>query len=236
MFQKLSIALGLCTLTSLSPAAAASLQVTPVLLDVQATGDAATSITLRNPSSETMTAQVRVYRWSQANGRDVLDETNDVMASPPIVNLKPNSDYTVRVVRLTRKPVVGEESYRLLADEVPNGRALKANAVTLVVRQSVPVFFRAPNAAPADLSWSATKSSAGTQVKVTNNGEQRVRIARLKLSSGPVSINYGDGLVGYVLARSSMSWTSRSAISLGANAKVTAATDGKPVEASIAVR
>jgi fimbrial chaperone protein len=46
---------------------AASLQVSPVSVEVPAPGAAAT-ITLRNEGSNPLNAQIRVFRWSQVNG------------------------------------------------------------------------------------------------------------------------------------------------------------------------
>ncbi|MDB5648681.1 MAG: hypothetical protein JWL62_201 [Hyphomicrobiales bacterium] len=211
----------------------------PVLLDVQAAGDAATSITLRNPSNTPLVAQLRVYRWTQIDGRDVLSETGDVAASPPAVTLKPNSDYTVRVVRLTRKPITGEESYRLLADEIPDEKALKAGAVNLVVRQSIPVFFRSPSAAPADVAWSAVKSNGRLAIRAANKGDRRMRVTRLHVTDkGGELANFGDGLVGYVLGHASAAWTSRSAVKgfSGGSAKLAAVTETGPLEASVPLR
>lgn len=107
---------GIVALAAPSPAAAASLQVTPILVDVAAEGAAATSVTLKNSSGKPVNAQLRVFRWTQANGQDQYEETTDVAASPPMVTMKPNGEYVIRVVRTSRAPVHGEESYRLVAD------------------------------------------------------------------------------------------------------------------------
>jgi fimbrial chaperone protein len=239
MFRFVSRFLGLTLACAFGPAQAASLQVAPVLLDVQAAGDAATSITLRNPSNAPLNAQLRVYRWTQVDGREVLSETRDVAASPPAVMLKPNSDYTVRVVRLTRTPIVGEESYRLLADEIPDEKTLKAGAVNLVVRQSIPVFFRAPTAAPANVTWTGAKANGRLSIKASNTGDLRMRVTRLHVAdkAGEVS-NFGDGLVGYVLGHSSSTWTSRGAVKgfAGGAAKLTAVSETGPLESSVQLR
>src|SRR5919202_1693652 len=123
-----------------TPALAASLQVSPVLLQVQAPG-AATRITVRNEGAQPLAAQTRVFRWTQVNGQDVLEPTTAVVASPPIVNLASRVDYTVRVVRTSGKPVAQEESYRLLVDEIPDPSRRAKGVITLAVPHLSPVFF-----------------------------------------------------------------------------------------------
>ena len=144
-----AIFLGMTALSAVSVASAASLQVTPVLVDVLAEGASATSVTLKNSGNKQVTAQIRIFRWSQKNGEDQFEETTDVAASPPMVTMRPNGEYLVRVVRSNRAPIRGEESYRLVADELPDAAAKASGAVNLLVRHSVPVFFHSPSAAPA---------------------------------------------------------------------------------------
>jgi len=119
--RKIARAIGVLVLPgwfAASGASAASLQVTPVLLEVVAPGAAAT-VTLRNNGARPIATQVRVFRWIQESGGERLEPTEDVVASPPAVELQPGQDYVARVVRVTKKPVVGEESYRLFVDELP---------------------------------------------------------------------------------------------------------------------
>ena len=107
--------------TFASMADATQLRVEPVLLELNAPA-AAGILTLRNDGDVAVTVQTRVYRWSQAAGRESLDPTTNVVASPPIVTLAPKADYTVRIVRTLNQPVHGEESYRILVDQLPDGR------------------------------------------------------------------------------------------------------------------
>src|SRR5437588_508203 len=88
-------------------ARAGSLQVEPVLIDVAAPG-AASTVTLRNEGSMPINAQIRVFRWSQVDGKENLEPTDDVVASPPAAKLASKTNYVVRVVRVTKRPVSGE--------------------------------------------------------------------------------------------------------------------------------
>ena len=114
--------LGLLSATVLSvavPAAAlaSSLQVAPVNIEVPAPG-AASTITLKNSGSGSVNAQIRVFKWTQVDGKDQLVPTKEVVASPPAVKLGPGKSSVVRIVRRSKSPTATEESFRLVVDEV----------------------------------------------------------------------------------------------------------------------
>ena len=184
---------------------AASLRVAPVVLDLRAP-TAASTIRIWNDARRPINVQVRVFRWVQQNGEDAYEATNDVVASPPITTLQPGGENLVRIVRTSKRPVDGEESYRLVVDELPDPSRRAANTVVMVVRHSIPVFFANPEAQGAAPSWTVQQRRGGYVVTVRNRGSQRLRISNLALSSGGATLAQQDGLVGYVLGNSSASW------------------------------
>ena len=191
-------------------ATAAKLHVEPVLLEMNALAAAGT-LTLRNNEDSEVTVQTRVLRWSQTDGQEKLEPTTDVVASPPAVTLAPGADYVVRVVRVSKQPVIGEESYRVIVDQLPQAVRQQNRAINLLIRQSIPVFFRGRTLNLPAVSWSISSEAGKLVVAASNAGDERLRIAslRLKDSSG-AAISFGNGLVGYVLGRSSMRWTAPS--------------------------
>lgn len=198
--------------TGIAPVSAASLQVTPVSLEIPAPG-AASTITLKNPGIAPLKAQLRVYRWSIVNGEEKLELANDVVASPPMASLLPNTDYTVRIVRLSKTPAVTEETYRLIVDEIPQPLAAGKTAVNLAFRYSVPVFFTPQNGGKADLKWSTERRAGKLYVSATNTGNRHVRVSDLRVGDASGKSNVlAKGLAGYVLARSSMSWVAPNAV------------------------
>jgi fimbrial chaperone protein len=208
MIRKQAILLALATapLWWTSSASAAQLRVEPVLLEMTAPAAAGT-LKLRNEEDSEVTVQTRVLRWSQAAGKETLEPTTDVVASPPAVTLAPGADYVVRVVRVSKQPVVGEESYRVIVDQLPNVRRQQARTVNLLIRQSIPVFFRARELNPPIVSWSISSEEGKLVLVASNAGDERLRLASLRLkNSAGATISFGNGLVGYVLGRSSMSW------------------------------
>jgi fimbrial chaperone protein len=223
-------------LISLStPPQAASLQVSPVSIEVLAPGAAAT-ITLSNAGPNPLNAQIRVFRWSQVNGEEKLEPTDDVVASPPITSLAPKTDYTVRLVRVIKQPVSAGESYRLLVDELPELKARQDRVVTLVMRYSIPVFFYPRDSTDAKLAWSIEQRGQRVYVSATNAGDRHARISALTLhdGSGP-TISFGNGLTGYVLGHSTMRWQApgnTNRLGTSSSVVISAQSDSGPINAS----
>lgn len=225
-----------CLLATASASDAASLQVSPVNVEVRAPG-AASTITLQNLGDDVIDAQVRVFKWEQRNGKDELVPTTDVVASPPFVKMVGGKNYVVRIVRTTKTPVGGEESYRLLIDQIPKANANPGNAVNFAVRYSIPVFFSQASAQPS-LSWAAEVSKGRLSLKARNEGERRVRISALKIvSNSGKTLSFGEGLAGYVLGQSANTWTAGGAkgIAPGSTITIQAMGDNGPIAATARV-
>ena len=211
---------------------AASLSVSPTLIDQSAPVNTA-AVTLQTPGKELIRVQVRVFRWTQVDGEDRLEPTRDVVASPPMLKVAPGTDYTVRVVRTVKRPVAGEESYRLLVDQLPEPKDKKANRVNLVIRHSIPVFFHGGDEHVPAISWSALKTKRGLLLTARNEGGRRLRLTDLAIRSDAGKVlRRIKGLAGYVLGGSTMSWTisgSSSEVPLGSRIDIAGLGEGGPI-------
>jgi len=187
-------------------ASAAVLQIEPILLELNAPATSGT-LTLRNDEDIDVSVQTRVFHWVQIDGQETLDPTGDVVASPPIVTLAPGADYTIRIVRTAATAVRGEESYRLWVDQLPASQRLSQSGVNILIRQSIPVFFRARQLTRASVSWTLRLQGGRLLIVAANSGDERMRIASLRLrDAAGKTASFGNGLVGYVLGRSSMTF------------------------------
>ena len=213
---------------------AAQLYVEPVVLELNAP-TAAGSLTLRNDENEEVVAQTRVMRWSQTGGKETLEPTTDVVASPPIIKITPGADYVVRVVRVSKQPVRGEESYRVIVDQLPIVRRQQARTINLLIRHSIPVFFRSSRLSAANVSWSLRHDGNKLVVVASNSGDERLRIASLRLrDAAGTTLLFGNGLAGYALGRSSMSWIAPShprGFGASGSVSIIAETDKGPINA-----
>jgi fimbrial chaperone protein len=184
---------------------AASLRVSPTSLEMVAP-ETAGVITLTNEGQRPVDVQIRVFRWTQSDGEDHLEPTGDVVVSPPFTSLPANKDYAARVLRLKRQPVAKEEAYRIVVDELPDPSRKRAGTVSLVVRYSIPVFFKSEDASPPQVAWSVVKSKGGLVLTAHNTGDTRLRLADVRLLQGSHFVAGHKGLVGYVLGGASTHW------------------------------
>lgn len=229
--MKLATLLAAAALIAPGAAWASDIRVAPVVLD-PLPGARTTSLTLANAEKKPVRVQVRVMKWSTRNGVDALEPTSDVVASPPFATLSPDQHYLVRVVRTAKAAPAGEESYRVLVDEVPDPADSRPGTVKLVVRQSIPVFFSdLPRRAPK-VAWKIERSAAGPVLVGRNSGNRRFRIADLQVEANGRQIASRRGLVGYVLAGSELRvpLETREAVPAGAALRITAASDGGRLE------
>jgi fimbrial chaperone protein len=185
---------------------AATMRIEPVLLEIFAPG-AATTLTLHNDGDSEVSVQVRVFRWVQSNGKETLEPTRDVVASPPLAKLGPRSENVVRVVRMIKRPLEAEESYRIFVDQLPQRPEGQTHQIEVLIRQSIPVFFSPRPGETDQLSWSFAYEDGELVAVARNNGARRLRVSALSAGdSQGRKISFGQGLLGYVLSRSTMKW------------------------------
>jgi fimbrial chaperone protein len=197
-----------------SPALRATvLQLAPIPIEIQAPQSTAV-LTLGNRTSTPVALQTRVFRWEQENGEDRLTPTTDVVVSPPIASVPAGQSLVVRVVRVSKQPASGEETYRVLVDELPpEKRATKGRSLQLLMRYSVPLFYTPEGAEPGEprLSWRLQRARDGAlRLSASNSGQRRARLSSLQLrdAAGKAALLApGSELSGYVLAGRTMHWT-----------------------------
>lgn len=122
-----------------SAACAADFTVSPTAIQVGA-DVRRVSLTVKVSGPGESLGQVRVVRWWRDGGPGRLEATRNVVASPPALRLKPNQDITIRLVRVAKTPVRGQECYRVLIDHLPSGRPAKLT-LNFAIRLSVPLCF-----------------------------------------------------------------------------------------------
>jgi len=87
-------------------ASAASLQVAPTMLTLQANQNA-DGLWLSNSGRAPVQVQLRVFRWTQVDGEERLEPTRDLVISPPMQTLPPGQRQLVRLIRTNPIPPPG---------------------------------------------------------------------------------------------------------------------------------
>lgn len=175
-------------------------------------GEQSTSLWLENTGQTPVTLQVRSFGWSQADGKDALDEQDQVVASPPIATVQPGRRQLVRVIRrapATTSPAaaVPEQSYRLIVDELPTppaaGEAERMSArLAVQMRYSIPLFVYAapPAAQQPHLVTRYAAGGGGRTIEIRNTGTGHARLTDVRIVNAGREQVVKPGLAGYVLS------------------------------------
>ncbi|SFN28514.1 molecular chaperone [Variovorax sp. OV329] len=187
-------------------AGASGLQVAPTSLTLEAKQNA-DGLWLSNTGDGPISAQVRVYRWTQQNGEDQEVPTREVLVSPPMIQLAAADRQLIRVIRTGPPPADAEAAYRVVIDELPLPDSGPKKGVQFVLRYSVPVFMGPVADSPPQLSWKVRQNGQQAVLEVSNTGGTHAQVADLSFSDSrgkrtPVH----PGLLGYVLPGAQMRW------------------------------
>ncbi len=191
-------------------ASAASLQVAPTRITIQP-GEVAQGLTLSNSGAESVHVQVRVFRWWQENGEDMLEPTDALTVSPPMLQLSAGSEQLIRVVHTGTAPVDGSEaSYRVIVDELPldTGKP-QGPGLRFALRYSIPVFVRgSTGTSPASALLARLVDTVdGPVVEIRNPGHGSAQLADLALVDAQDQRHViAPGLSGYVMPGQTRRW------------------------------
>ncbi len=233
-------ALAVALLLSGASAGAASLQVGPTSVTLQARQNA-DGLTLSNTGTAPLHAQVRVFRWTQENGEDRLQPTQDIAVSPPMLTIAPGAKQLVRVIRLGPPPADAETSYRVIVDELPvatgaaQAEAPAKSGLQFVLQYSVPVFLMPAGEADIAprLQTRLANEGGNAFLEISNTGRQHAQVADLVLVDARGERRaIAPGLSGYVLPGQTKRWP-LPADSAAASGTFKARINGEPVEQSL---
>ncbi|HAU5602949.1 TPA: molecular chaperone [Citrobacter koseri] len=185
---------------------AASLQVTPVSLSF-VLHENAKAVYLSNSGSFVLRAQLRLYRWEQKDGQDVMTATSDLVVSPPFTQIPAGKTQLVRMLMVQPVPENTEQSWRLIVDELPPERSAvpaSDNEINFLLRYSVPVFAGNDKKPSTDRIRISLKDN---RLWVKNDNPVHIKLSNVRLFKGKQVMDITSGLMGYVLAGKEMSWS-----------------------------
>ena len=234
----LAMLLGLLCAT---PATAASIEVAPVVHELAA-GRTALAMTVTNRSEESLTLQLRAFRWFQRDGQDVLEPAPELVVAPAIFELAAGRAQVVRaLLRLPAEAAVAsaekavERSYRFLLDELPGAPVM--GQVRMALRISMPLFARIPTPEAPQIGWRV--DPADGSVVATNSGGTRDRLRELALvNADGRRLPLPAGANPYLLAGAERRWPlgdARQSLRDGQKLSVSVLTDSGRIEVPLAL-
>ncbi|BDU16233.1 fimbrial biogenesis chaperone [Lysobacter auxotrophicus] len=218
-------------------ALAASIHVMPTTITL-GPGKATGVLTITNEGEDPINAQVRVFAWDQAGGKDSLNATQKVVVSPPMTALAPKQTQSIRVVRVDKTDATAEEAYRLVIDEIVDPAKAPKTGVAVQMRYSVPVFVLPKATMPSGtVNVTAQATGSALSLKAHNPSEAHVQLADVSVEhQGGAITPVQPGLLGYVLSGGTMQWTlavPSNAAAGGRPVRVHANVNGQPLNVDL---
>lgn len=185
------------------PAAASEFSVTPIRAELKP-GAMNETITVTNDSPGRLRVTVKLMAWTQdASGKDVYEESGDLVYFPRQMDMEPGAKRLVRVGAKT-PAATAERAYRLFIEEVPEPTQTTGPAVTFYFRFGVPIFL--PPAVPKPLPevQQPTLEKGKLSLVIRNAGNQNFRLSKLTVTDGAA---YSQEIAGwYSLAGTSRTY------------------------------
>ncbi|MBS0236763.1 MAG: molecular chaperone [Proteobacteria bacterium] len=144
--------------------------ISPVTLHIENSKFSALSIS--NNGEHRAAFQVEVKLWSQNEGTDVFQDTDDFIITPVIFFLEPGNTQQVRLGFRKEIALDIEQTYRLFLREIlPQDKKKRSNEISMQFNFSIPIFIQpkeqySPNLA---CTYKGIKKN-NIEIKCTNSG------------------------------------------------------------------
>jgi fimbrial chaperone protein len=196
------------TLFAAAAAQASTFNISPIRAELSG-ARRTEALTIMNAADNPVVVQVHVVSWSQRDGEEHLDDTRELLATPPVLQIAGNSQQIVRVA-LRREPDPQQElTYRVIFEEVPQAAPQNFTGLRVALRLSVPVFIApARGKSSAQLAWESTWLPDGQiELSATNHGTAHLQVTDFDALLPGASAPLRGAASKYVLPGSRMSWT-----------------------------
>lgn len=175
-----TVFLWIAALLFASPALAADFRVAPVKLDFSRDAKSGVLV-LENMADEKLKVQINAMLWNQdAEGKDVFENTQDVIFYPKIMEVEPKGKRNIRV-GFNKGPAQSEKTYRIYIREIPTrGREGEGAVVMIAIRFGIPVFVKPLKEQPSGEISDAGVGKGALNVTVKNTGNVHFSISSIK--------------------------------------------------------
>jgi fimbrial chaperone protein len=201
---------------------ASSLGVWPINPRIDPPASAVMVWVKNNSKTESVTLQARVFLWRQVDNKDQLLAQDELVISPPIIEVKAEAQQIFRII--SRQGAIQntheEKSYRLLIDEIPSEEKIPNSILRFQMRYSLPLFVGLPKSLEnLNINERLTTMASGLSYRVIQEPQpfleiynknmlharlSNVSIINQEKTAKPFVIS--DGLLGYVLPNSVRQW------------------------------
>jgi fimbrial chaperone protein len=185
---------------------AQAVTISPVMVELTPAHRVA-AITVSNDSDLPLILQTETLAWTQPNGEDLNEETEDLLVVPPIAEIKPGGSQIFRVTLRRPTSAAAERAYRLVLDDVSEiKKETEEIGVTFSFSHRLPVFVAGTGKiGPKPRLGACSPAAASGCVRLDNEGDRFFQVRRLTVEGGDWRKELGGGT--RVLAGGWRQWT-----------------------------
>jgi fimbrial chaperone protein len=137
-------------------------------------------VTIHNKGQGDLTVQVMGDRWAQdAEGRDYLEPTEDLVFFPRILKVPAGEERTVRLVLQVPPTGPGERTYRLHLRELPVSKPGTSILARVALQISLPVFVPPANAKGVPQILEAELKEGNLLLRIRNSGNIHILVKKI---------------------------------------------------------
>lgn len=205
--QAAGLALLAACLSATLTAQATGVRIAPVVVELPSARQPGV-IQLTNESDVAKTYQGEALRWTQAEGKDAYEPTDELVVVPPIAQVAPGATQVFRVMLREPVPAPAERTYRLVLEDITPA-ASDGSAIAFRYAHNLPVLVApAAKAAPA-IRWSDCTADGAREacVRLENAGNRRVKLQKIAVQGKgwQQAVDLGAGF--NLLAGASRTWS-----------------------------
>lgn len=150
------------------------------------------ALTVTNEREEPVLMQAQALLWEAVEGEMVKTPSTDLIISPPMFEIEPGGEQTIRVGIRDTIPVDGERAYRLLIAETPPDVTM-GTGIRFAFQFDLPVFVIPKGGVDAELTWKLELGEDEQwQLAAANSGNGHVQVRSVRIDDG-----FGGSVVVY---------------------------------------
>lgn len=197
-----------------------------------------TSFVVANQSANPLRAQIRVFAWTQSGGRNIDSPTEEMIASPPFVDLAGKDNQTIRLLYRGKLPVDAPRAFHVVISELPemaNTSPRRNKTLNTVISFSMPVYLEPQGAEPALSAVMSRGPGNSGSLTLSNTGTRRATIksATIQKPGGPSAL---ARLPATVLPGSSIEIPVQDPAQIGVGSSVRVTTEERSFDVPVSMR
>ena len=126
------------------------------------------SLEFGNKTDEARNVHATVFKWERVNGKDEFIETQDLIITPEIFEVKPHSKQVLRVAQEIQYPTDREGAYKIRVREIPENLK-QDNKITFAMSFMIPLFIEPDVKTPFESSVKITRKAGKLLIKSNMN-------------------------------------------------------------------